>query len=462
MKRWLHLSPPQAITLSFVAMILMGTVLLNLPISSQNGHSVGWLNAFFTAVSANCVTGLVVVNTLTQWSLFGKIVILVLIQLGGLGFFTVMTIFLVFLRRSITLESRMILQASFNQDNVGGMVRLTVNILKITLLAEGIGAVLLTLGFYFSPPYMSLPEAIGKGIFHSISSFCNAGFDLIGEASLAPYRDNYFINAVIITLMVVGGLGFMVWSDLATKARRKKKTGVPFRWAYLSLHSKFAITITGILLMFGMGMFLLFEWNNQSTLAQLNFAQKLQAAFFQSATLRTCGFSTIDQGDLTTPSQLFSSMLMLIGGSPSGTAGGMKTVTIGVILCSLVSLLRSRKQIEAFGRSIPLDLLQKALAVVVSLVLMVIFATFILYYTEMNSVFPHTMMDLLFETSSAAATVGLTTGITPHLSSAGKVVVALCMFVGRIGPITALITLNIRQRHAYDAYEYPNERVVMG
>ncbi len=461
-RKWFRFSPPQTIALSFVVMIFVGTVLLNLPFASQNGQSVGMLNAFFTAVSANCVTGLVVVNTLTQWSLFGKIVILVLIQLGGLGFFTVLTIGLVFLHRSISLENRMIIQASFNQDDVGGMVRLTINILKITLIVEGIGAVLLSLGFYFSPPYMSPMEAIGKGIFHSVSAFCNAGFDLIGANSLAPYMDNYYINTVVITLMVLGGIGFMVWADFITKIRNGKRGGVPFRFVYLSLHTKLALVITAMLLVGGGLVFLLFEWSNPQTLASLNFPQKLQAAFFQSATLRTCGFATIEQGSLTEPSQFFSSFLMMIGGSPSGTAGGIKTVTIGVVVIAMVSLVRGRRRMEAFGRSLPLDLLQKALTVVMALILLAIVATLVLYYTEMNSEFPHTILDLWFETTSATGTVGLTTGITPYLSSAGKVVVALCMFLGRIGPVTALVALNMRRRSGTEALEYPQERVVMG
>ncbi len=460
--RALNPSPPQIIALSFAAMIFVGTLLLNLPMASQNGHSVGLLNAFFTAVSANCVTGLVVVSTFTQWTMFGKIVILILIQLGGLGFFTIMTIFLVFLRKNITLENRLILQASFSQDNVGGMVRLAISILKITLIAEGIGAALLTLGFYFSPPYMSLPKSIGYGIFHAVSAFCNAGFDLIGDDSLAPYRDNYYINAVMIVLIICGGLGFMVWGDLVAKIRRKKTTNVPLRWAYLSLHSKMAIVSTVFLLFLGTAVFLMFEWNNPQTLAELSFLQKLQAALFQSITLRTCGFYTIAQGNFTEPSQLFSTVLMLIGGSPSGTAGGMKTVTMCVVFCAMISLLRGRDRMEAFGRSLPMDLLQKALAVIMALVLLVIASTLILYYTESGSAFSHSILDLWFEAASAAGTVGLTTGITPHLSAAGKVVIALCMFIGRIGPVTALVALNMRLRHNRNGIQYPEERVVMG
>ncbi len=459
---WLQFSPSQAIALSFAAMIFVGTVLLALPIASQDRQSIGLLDAFFTAVSANCVTGLVVANTLTQWSLFGKVVILILIQLGGLGFFTVMTIGLIFLRRNISLERRILIQASFNQDNVGGMLRLTKNIIKITLLVESIGALLLSLGFYFSAPGKSLPQAVGMGVFHAVSAFCNAGFDIIGADSLVPYQGNYYINAVLIILIVSGGLGFVVFGDVIGLKKRSKEQKIPMRWVYLSLHSKLAVVSTAVLILLGMGLFLMFEWNNPGTLEPMNIPQKLQAALFQSVTLRTSGFAGIDQGSLNEPSQLISSVFMLIGGSPSGTAGGIKTVTISVVFCAMASVLRGRKQIEAFGRSIPLDLLQKALTVSVALVMLALLATIILHYTEMNSPFPHTILDLWFETTSAAGTVGLTTGITPYLSSAGKIVVALCMFVGRIGPITALVALHMHLNHSTQGMEYPKERVIMG
>ncbi len=455
-------APPQAISLSFAAMILVGAVLLNLPIASQSGESVGFINALFTATSANCVTGLVVVNTLEHWTLFGKLVILVLIQLGGLGLMTLMTLAMVFLRRRISLENRLIIQASFNQDNVGGMVRLVRKVIGVTLCFEGVGAILLAAGFYFSAPRMSFVEALGKGVFHAVSAFCNAGFDLIGPNSLIPYQDNFYICLIIMALIVAGGLGFMVWGELLTRPKRRGQRGLYRKWIFLSLHSKLALTVTAALLLLGLGLFLLFEWSNPATLGPLGVPQKMLAAMFQSVTLRTSGFDTIGQGGLTAPSQLLSCVFMFIGGSPAGTAGGIKTVTIGIILVAMHSLFRGRQRLEVFGRTLPLDLLQKALTVVSAMLIIVVGATFLLFYTEQNSVFPHSMLDLLFESASATGTVGLTTGITPYLSSAGKVVLTICMFLGRLGPVTAVVSLNMRLRKGVADIEYPSERVIIG
>ncbi len=463
-KKHFRLNPPQTITLSFALMILTGAVLLSLPIASQDGQSVGFLNALFTATSANCVTGLVVVNTLTHWTMFGKVVILLLIQMGGLGFITLLTIGMVFLKKAISLENRLIIQASFNQDNVGGMVRLVRRVVGFALGFEAVGAVLLSLGFYFSAPRMSLGRAIWSGVFHAISAFCNAGFDIIGPDSLAPYRGNVFINLVFIALLVAGGLGFIVWSDLFTrpKIHMRRKRGFLQRWYFLSLHSKVVISVTVILLVSGTLFFLVFEWMNPKTLGPLPVGEKLLAAFFQSATLRTCGFATINQGGLTEPSQLLSSLLMCVGGSPAGTAGGMKTVTVGVVAISMLSALRGKSHIEAFGRTLPLELLQKALSVATAFLLVVVLSTFLLCFTESASPFPHTAMDLLFESASAAGTVGLTTGITPYLSSAGKIIITICMFLGRLSPVTVAVALSMRMNSGSNNVGYPSERVIIG
>ncbi len=457
-----RLSPPQTITLSFAAMILVGAVLLNLPIASRSGESVGFINALFTATSANCVTGLVVVNTLQHWTLFGKMVILVLIQLGGLGWMTLMTLGMVFLRKRINLENRLIIQASFNQDNVGGMVRLVRTVITITLWFEGVGAVLLAAGFYFSSPRMGFLESLGKGVFHSISAFCNAGFDIIGPDSLVPYQNNYYICLIIIALVISGGLGFMVWGEMLARPAKKGRRGLRRRWIFLSLHSKMVLTVTAGLIVLGMGLFLLFEWNNPGTMGPLTVPQKMLASLFQSVTLRTCGYNTLHQGELTAPSQLLSCLFMFIGGSPSGTAGGIKTVTMGIIFVAMYSVFQGRRRVEAFGRTLPLDLLQKALAVVTTMLIVVVGSTFVLFYTEQASAFPHSLLDLLFESVSAAGTVGLTTGITPYLSAAGKVVLSICMFLGRLGPVTVVVSLNMRMRKGMADIEYPSERAIIG
>lgn len=461
-KRRFRAFPPRAIALSFACMILAGTGLLCLPIASQSGQSVGFVNALFTATSANCVTGLVVVNTAQHWTLFGQIVILLLIQLGGLGLVSVLTVGLVLLRHKISLENRLLIQAAFNQDNIGGMVRLVRMVIKITLCFEGAGAVLLAAGFYFTTPGIGLGRAIYYGIFHSISAFCNAGFDVLGPNSLVPYQGNVLINLVIMALIVCGGLGFTVWSELFYRSQAHPRRRLRQKWWFLSLHTKMVLLATGVLLLAGAGLILAFEWHNPDTLGPLPVPQKILAALFQSVTLRTAGFASVDQGALTAPSTLLSSLLMIIGGSPAGTAGGIKTVTIGIILVAMVSGLRGRRRLEAFGRTLPLDALQKALTVAVTFLLVVVLATFVLYFTESGNPFEHTLLDLFYEVSSAAGTVGLTTGITPHLSIAGRLVAILCMYLGRIGPVTAVIALSIRLKKGVDSLHYPSENVIIG
>lgn len=458
-KRRFHLSPPQTITISFAAMILTGALLLCLPISSTSGQGTPFLDALFTATSANCVTGLVVVPTFSHWTVFGKTVILALIQLGGLGLIAVLTLGMVLLRRRISLQNRLVIQAAFNQDGIGGMVRLVQKVILITLCIEGVGAVLLAAGFYFSSA-MPLGRAVGMGVFHSISAFCNAGFDILGPDSLVPYQGNFFINLVINALIIAGGLGFTVWGELL--GRQKRRRPLRIRWAHMSLHSKMVLVVTGVLLLAGSGLFLLLEWGNPKTLAPLSVPQKIIAAFFQSVTLRTCGFFTIDQGGLTEASKLISCVWMIIGGSPAGTAGGMKTVTLGVVVVSMVSVLRGRSKIEAFGRTLPLSLLQKALTVAATMLIVVLTSIILLHFTEQGSPFAPTLLDLTFESASAAGTVGLTTGLTPYLSSAGKGIISMCMFLGRLSPVTVAVALNMRLSHGDDSISYPEERVIIG
>lgn len=459
-RRLFHLSPSQGIALSFAVMIFAGAALLNLPYASRNGQSVGFLNALFTATSANCVTGLVVVDTASHWTPFGKGVILVLIQLGGLGFFSIFTSGLILFHRRVSLRNRMVIQASFNQENMGGMVRLVRDVVRVTLWAEGLGAVLLTLIFVLEG--QTLGRAWILGCFHSISAFCNAGFDIIGAQSLAPYRNHWPLNLVIVGLIVAGGLGFPVWSELKNSRRRSGGHRLRFRWTHLSLHSKLALCMTGGLLILGTGLFLLLEWSNPETLGPVPWHEKILAALFQSATLRTCGFYTVPQAGLTDLSKVFSCLFMIIGGSPAGTAGGIKTVTVGVILVAMLSALRGRRDMTAFGRSLPLELLQKALTVTCTLLLVVFGATTILYFSERGIAFEHNALDLFFETSSAAGTVGISTGITPFLSPTGKVVVTLCMFLGRLSPITIVVALNMRLRKQEPLFHYPEERVIVG
>lgn len=459
-KRTFHLSASQTIMAGFACMIFIGALLLNLPVASRSGESIGFINALFTATSANCVTGLIVVNTMAHWTLFGKIVILLLIQVGGLGFMTLITIAMVLVRRKISLRSRQTIQASFNQDSIGGMVRLVRRVILVTLFFEGIGALLLALSFWISGS-MSIPRALGQGVFHAISAFCNAGFDNIGPEGLMPFQRNISVNLIIMALIIGGGIGFTVWGELVQLLRNRKQA-LRIRLRRISLHSKIVLAVTGLLIVGGAVFFLIVEWSNPRTLGSMPAWEKIQASLFQSVTLRTAGFNTIPQDGLTEISQFFSCILMLIGGSPAGTAGGIKTVTVGVIIVSMISVIRGRNKVEAFGRSLPLDLLQKALSVVSIMLSVVFLSTVLLHFTELNNPYPHTFLDLLFETCSAAGTVGVTTGITPHLSDAGKIVLIICMYIGRLSPITVVVALNKKLRGGDDSIGLPSERVIIG
>lgn len=460
-KKLPHLSASQTLLVGFAAMILAGALLLNLPIASKSGESVGFINALFTATSANCVTGLVVVNTMAHWTLFGKIVILALIQMGGLGFMTLVTLAMLATRRQLSLRSRQTIQTSFNQDDIGGMVRLVKRVTFVTLFFELLGAVFLTITFA-AEDTMSLPKAIWQGIFHSISAFCNAGFDNIGPESLVPYQASIPINFIIMALIVAGGIGFTVWGEMARLIKNREKRSLRSRLHRLSLHSKVVFTVTAILIFGGALFFLVVEWANPLTLGEMPIWEKIQASLFQSVTLRTAGYNTIPQDGLTEISQFFSCILMIIGGSPAGTAGGFKTVTLGVIIISMVSILRGKNRLEAFGRSLPLDILQKALSAAGVMLIVVFVSTTLLHFTELNNPYPHTFLDLLFETCSAAGTVGVTTGITPHLSDPGKIVLIICMYMGRVGPVTVVMALNRKLRAGDESIGLPTERVIIG
>ncbi len=316
-KRKHHLTAAQTILLSFAAMALTGAALLALPIASRDGRSIGFLDALFTATSANCVTGLVVVNTMEHWTLFGKIVILVLIQIGGIGLISLLTAGMLLLRRRISLRSRLVIRASFNQDSMGGMVRLLRSVIRITLIIEGIGAVFLAIGLHQTLS-ISPGRAIWYGVFQSISSFCNAGFDIFSENSMVPYQTNLWLNLPIMLLIISGGLGFPVIAELARAARNTKRRGIRFRLRHLSLHAKIALMLTGALLFGGAALFIVFEGSNPATLGHLGGPEKALVSFFQSVTLRTCGYDSIGQGGLNDNSKLLSSLLMFIGGCYRG------------------------------------------------------------------------------------------------------------------------------------------------
>ncbi|ADL08156.1 TrkH family potassium uptake protein [Thermosediminibacter oceani] len=439
----MKLRPAQILVLGFATVILVGTVLLSLPVASRNGETVGFLNALFTATSAVCVTGLVVVDTYTQYSLFGQIVIMLLIQIGGLGFMTMTTLIFLILGKRITLRERLVMQEALNQLTLAGVVKLTRYIIFTTLIFEAVGALLLSLRF--SRIY-GVPRGIYYGIFHGVSAFNNAGFDLIGDfKSLTPFVEDPLVNIVIMALIIFGGLGFSVIYDVFTTRNIYK----------LSLHSKVVLTMTGLLLVVGFLVIYALEHTNPKTLGSLSPAGKILAAAFQSVTPRTAGFNTISLSDMSLAAKYFTIFLMFIGASPGSTGGGVKTSTFALVLMMIYSVITSKENVEIYKRRIPMDNLFKAVVIMLIALLLVLTVSFLLTITERAD-----FMSILFETVSAFGTVGLTLGITPHLSDAGKVLIILTMFSGRVGPLTIALALASKKKTAI--MKYPEERILVG
>lgn len=457
----IDLKPTQILVLGFLFLIVLGSFLLNLPIASKaNGNgireSIGFIDALFTATSAVCVTGLVVVNSMEHWSLFGKVVIIILIQIGGLGFMTIATTFFMLMGKKIGLKERLVIQEALNQSAISGMVRLVRYILLGTLLIEGVGAVFLAIAFSQDYP---LKEAIGLGVFHSISAFCNAGFDILSFSSLSPYVHNWTVNLTVMALIILGGLGFTVWIDLikVTKEKFDKKLDFRHWFLKLSLHSKLVLVLTASLLVVGAILFFLLEMNNPETMGDFSFLEKVLASMFQSVTPRTAGFNTIPLDKMTDGSKFLTIIFMFIGGSPAGTAGGVKTVTIGVLLFAVISVVRSKEDTEIFDRRIPDDIVKRALAVIMISLGVVITVTITLTITESFK-----FLDTFFEAVSGFATVGLTLGITGGLTTVGKLVMCVTMFIGRLGPMTMAVAFAIRNSRRKVKIKKPEEKVMVG
>lgn len=455
-KMSIYLSPAQIFVMGFLSFILMGAVVLALPFSSASGNSVGFIDALFTATSAVCVTGLVVLDTLSDWSLFGQIVILILIQMGGLGFMTLATTIFIIIGRKITLKERLLIQEALNEYTLSGMVRLIRKIVFGTLLIEGIGAMLLSIRFV---PEYGIGPGIFRSIFHSISAFCNAGFDIIDGSSLTPYAGDILVNFIIMTLIILGGLGFTVWWDIIKVSREKveKQYTIKKWFERLTLHSKLVLVITSALIVFGFVFFFVVEYGNPNTIGALNFKDKLITSLFQSVTTRTAGFNTIDLAELTDASKFMTILMMFVGGSPAGTAGGVKTVTMGVIFITVVSVIKGKERTEAFNRAIPRDIVRRALAVVMISIMVVISVTMLLSLTQVGE-----FMDIFFESTSAFATVGLSLGFTGELTTIGKIIVSITMFIGRLGPITMALAFSLKGNKAKAHIKKPEEKVMVG
>ena len=446
-----YLSTTQIILLSFLGVILIGSVLLSLPVSSAGGRAVPYIDALFTATTATCVTGLVTVSTAATWSVFGQAVILLLIQIGGLGVITFMTAVMLLFNRKIGISDRLLIQDAFNLSTLSGIVAFVKKVLIGTLTVESIGA-----SFYMT---VFVPQFGARGIwvsvFNSVSAFCNAGMDIIGENSLCDYSGNALITLTTAALIILGGLGYIVWWDVSRVIKNRKQNGGRF-FKSLTLHSKIVLISTAFLLIVGTALTLCFEYNNPLTLEGLPLSDKIQAAFFQSVTTRTAGFASLPQENLKNPTAILSLLLMFIGGSPVGTAGGIKTVTAAVLLSITVSLISGKNSVSLFGRTISKQSVYKAVAVTV-MSFSVMFVSTLLLSAVTNA----PALDILFETVSATATVGLSRSLTGALNLLGKLIIIFTMYFGRVGPISIAIAFG-GKNPSRNIIKNPTEEISIG
>ncbi len=422
----------------FLCAILLGTVLLSLPIASKNRTMLPLEDALFMATTSICVTGLTTVSVAGYFSVFGQAVILLLIQFGGLGVVTFTTLIMFLLGRRITLRERMLIQDAYNLDTLQGLVRMTKRIIKGTLIVEAFGAVIYA--FILIPDADSFLQGLWQSVFHSVSAFCNAGMELLGTSSMTAYRDNVIMNLNTEMLIILGGIGFPVWWNLIqliTLRKRADYTSSKLKRT-LTLQTRVVLITTAFLLAAGTVLTLILEWENPATIGNLNPFLKLQAAFFQSVTTRTAGFCTIPQENFTSASCVVYLVLMFIGGSPSGTAGGVKTATIALLVISTICIVKGKNDIEIFGRRIEERHLRKALTVIV-----VSFGMLIVMAMLLAAVQKSDFLDTLYEVTSALATVGLSRNFTGKLNLLGKLIITLCMYAGRTGPISMALSFNI-------------------
>jgi trk system potassium uptake protein TrkH len=442
----IKLSCTQVIALGTMLIIMVGALILSLPVSSRSGTWTPYIDTLLTASSAFCVTGLIVYDTFSHWSLVGQLTIISLIQIGGLGFMTVITMISLFLKRKIGLRERRLLMESANTFKIGGIVLLIKKILKRTFIVEGVGALILSIRFY---PQMGLGEGIYNGIFHSISAFCNAGFDIMGKygqfSSLTTYVGDFVVNITIAALIAVGGLGFLVWDDLLENRLNYRK---------YSLQTKIVMTSTTALIFGGAALFFILE--KDTSMAGLTTYERVLASLFQSVTPRTAGFNTIDQTALSESGSLLTMILMVIGGSPGSTAGGIKTVTFVVMVAGSISSAKQTPEITIFKRRLEADSLKKASAITILYMLTALTAVMVICALEDFS-----LKQILFEVFSALSTVGLTMNVTPNLTSGiSKFIISLLMYGGKVGVLTLAASLADRNQNVQ--LTRPVEKIILG
>jgi trk system potassium uptake protein len=441
--KWVKINPAQTLSLGFFCLIMLGTFLLMLPFATKDRHHLSFIDALFEATSAVCVTGLVVVDTQTTFTVFGQIVLMFLIQIGGLGFMTVGILIALFLGKNIGLKGRLMIQESLNQLSLEGMVRLVKFVVIFTLIIEGIGATILAIRWASD---FGFPQSIFYGIFHSISAFNNAGFDIMGGfKSITEYVGDFTVIMTLSSLIIIGGIGYTVIIDLLKKKSLRK----------LSLHSKLVILVTLLLNVLGTILVFVLEYNNPGTLGDLSFKDKLLGAFFHGVVPRTAGFNSLNMPDLTQSTQLITMLLMFIGGGSGGTAGGIKVTTFVILILAVWTLIRGRNEVNVFGKRLPNDIIFRAFSITLYSTALIAVFLFILTITEEAP-----LNIILFEVISAFGTVGMSLGLTTELSPIGKILISLLMFMGRVGPLT--IAFALARANKKLPYKYAEEKVMIG
>ncbi|AOR23973.1 TrkH family potassium uptake protein [Clostridium taeniosporum] len=440
-----RLNAVQVLAIGFALVILVGALILTLPISSVSGESTNFIDAIFTSTSAVCVTGLVTLDTGTYWSTFGQVVIIILIEIGGMGFMSFTTFIAILLGKKITLRDRLLVQEAMNTFNIEGLVRMVQYVFALTFSVQFFGALLLSTQFI---PKFGFLKGLFYSFFHSISAFCNAGFDLFGNfTSLTGYSSNIVVILSLSALIIIGGLGFTVWLEVYNYNKNSKK---------FSINSKFVLLVTISLIIFGFICIFLLEYNNMKTIGGMSLKDKILNSFFASVSPRTAGFNSISTDDMTMSGKLITILLMFIGGSSGSTAGGLKTATFGILVLTVISILKGREDTEVFEKRFSKDLVYKAFTLFFIGMMIVIVVTMILTIVEPNQSF----INLLYEATSAFGTVGLTTGVTQQLSFTGKIVIMITMYCGRVGPLTVILALLNRKKKK--GYRYPEGKILIG
>ncbi|WP_303857068.1 TrkH family potassium uptake protein [Aminicella lysinilytica] len=446
MRRNVKLMPVQILAVGFALIIFCGGIILSLPISCRNGADLSFIDGLFTSTSATCVTGLAVVDTYSQFNFFGQLVILILIQIGGLGFMGFATVFAFAARSKITIFQRTLLQESLGSSHIGGVVKTIRRMLVGTLVIEAMGAFLISLRFV---PRVGLAEGIWYGIFHSISAFCNAGFDLMGKfepgSSITLFADDPLIEITIMALIAVGGLGFIVWSDMADHK---------FSFHRLSLHSKIMLTFTAALILGGALIFYIVEGNY--SFRNMNTGERIMNSFFASVSPRTAGFNSVQYADMSTAGRFLTMMLMFIGAGPGSTGGGIKVTTFVTLMLSIYSNAKNYNDLSIFKRRLPADAQRKALSTIASYIFLVICCTFLLLMLNPEL----TSESCFFESLSAMGTVGLTMGITSGLGTVSELCLMFLMYCGRLGSIA--VAMAIVRKKVIPKISYPEEKITLG